>query len=657
MANAVLLTVALTLTWGTPAADDAFVGAKRQYAALRANKTKRAQRIYYENLIRSLLAASKQRSARADDCAYFAATIAEDLHAASGVAQDLDQAVELNVEVANRFSRSSLADDALLRAARLLVSRRSDLDGARELLQRARREQPRGDQAAAVAELLSRLPKAASPPAPSPVQAAKEPSDEDRVQDILDRYVATLEDAGVVEDAPSGAVAAAQETEPSSAAGSAPVPDGPPRALRGVKTRAQQTVTQVTIQTAGPVQARAGTVPATAKLPYRYYVDLTPALLGHAGRGLRSVKDARIQGVRAAQYDANTVRVVFDLTSRLPGTATYDVKAGAVVVQLGQPTPPPPSAAVAVAPAPVSAPAPDAVAGLRPATPAPEAPAAAAGTPGSVMVMDGGAALKLADAMPDAGPTLKDVKELAHDLKASAGISLSAQAGLKVKRVVIDAGHGGHDPGAIGRSGAREKDITLRIARKVAQRLRKELGMQVILTRDKDVYLPLEQRTAIANAAHADLFISIHCNSSPNRRIHGVETYHLNITDDKYAIRLAARENRDSEKSIGDLEFILADLAMKSNVDDSARLSRLVQGNVVGELREHYPNIKDLGVKHALFYVLIGAKMPAILVETSFLSNKTEEKRLVSSKYQERLADGVVQGVRSFVEERQALAR
>ena len=181
--------------------------------------------------------------------------------------------------------------------------------------------------------------------------------------------------------------------------------------------------------------------------------------------------------------------------------------------------------------------------------------------------------------------------------------------------------------------------------------------MDVVLTRDRDVFIPLEERTAIANRAHADLFISIHANSNPNRRIYGVETYFLNITDDNYAMRLAGRENRTSQRSISDLQFILADLAMKSNVDDSARLSKMVQANTVNELKDSYSNVKDLGVKHALFYVLIGAKMPAILVETSFISNKVEEQRLSQSKYQDKLADGLVQGVRHFVEERQALAK
>jgi len=203
----------------------------------------------------------------------------------------------------------------------------------------------------------------------------------------------------------------------------------------------------------------------------------------------------------------------------------------------------------------------------------------------------------------------------------------------------------------------KEKDVTLKIAKKVAQRLKKELKMDVILTRDTDVFIPLEERTAIANKAHADLFISIHANSNTNRRVHGVETYYLNITDDSYSMRLAARENKSSQKSINDLQFILADLAMKSNVDDSVRLSKLVQNNVCREVRESYADTKDLGVKHALFYVLIGAKMPAILVETNFISNKTEEQRLTNAKYQDKISDGLVQGVRSFVEERQALAR
>jgi N-acetylmuramoyl-L-alanine amidase len=233
---------------------------------------------------------------------------------------------------------------------------------------------------------------------------------------------------------------------------------------------------------------------------------------------------------------------------------------------------------------------------------------------------------------------------------SSGGMSLSQQVGLQVRTVVIDPGHGGSDPGAIGPTGLQEKDVTLKVAKRVAARLEKELGLNVVLTRDRDKTLSLEERAAIANDARADLFVSVHVNASPNRKAYGIETFYLNTTDDRYAIRLAARENAGSEKSIGDLQFILADLVTKSNVDDSRRLARAVQSGMVAQTGKRYSDVKDLGLKSALFYVLIGVRMPSVLVETSFISNRREEKRLRQDAYLDALADGIVRGVREFTE-------
>lgn len=247
-------------------------------------------------------------------------------------------------------------------------------------------------------------------------------------------------------------------------------------------------------------------------------------------------------------------------------------------------------------------------------------------------------------------------------LKAAAKISrrseltLVEQLGLKVRRVIIDPGHGGHDTGAIGKNGTREKDITLAISQKLADEL-KERGLEVILTRDEDRYVKLEDRAQFANDSRGDLFISVHCNSAVNRKLHGVETYTLNISADRYSIRLAARENSSTEKGISDLQFILADLATKANTGESTRLASQVQKSLVGQLSHDYSNVKDLGTKEALFYVLLGVKMPAILVETSFLSNADEEERLNDEDYQDSVAQSIAQGVEDFLGDRNRLAK
>ena len=224
-----------------------------------------------------------------------------------------------------------------------------------------------------------------------------------------------------------------------------------------------------------------------------------------------------------------------------------------------------------------------------------------------------------------------------------------------LRQVVIDAGHGGKDPGAVGLKGTREKDLTLAIAKRIKAQMATELpGVEVVMTRETDKFLPLKSRTQIANQMEADIFISIHINASVNRRVRGVETYYLNVAHDRYAKRLSARENAMTENDISDLEFILADLMMKSNVDESIRLGKAVQNNVVSSLHKKWPDVRDLGLRHALFYVLLGARMPAILVESSFVSNPKEEKRLRTPEYQDAIAKGVVNGVRRFINEAQA---
>jgi N-acetylmuramoyl-L-alanine amidase len=235
-------------------------------------------------------------------------------------------------------------------------------------------------------------------------------------------------------------------------------------------------------------------------------------------------------------------------------------------------------------------------------------------------------------------------------------LSLAQQLGLKVKRVIIDAGHGGHDTGAIGPTGVREKDVSLAVVLKLKQKL-EALGLEVLLTRDDDTFVALDERTRIANREHGDLFISIHCNAAPSKTLRGIETYTLNTSSNRYSVRLAARENATTERGVNDLQYILADLATKANTGESQRLADRVQRSLIRGLSKDYKGIRDLGTKEALFVVLLGAKMPAILVETSFLSNPEDEQRLASPEYQDSLAENVAEAVEGFLEERNKVAQ
>lgn len=219
----------------------------------------------------------------------------------------------------------------------------------------------------------------------------------------------------------------------------------------------------------------------------------------------------------------------------------------------------------------------------------------------------------------------------------------------KIRRIVVDPGHGGHDPGAVGVDGLKEKDIVLSIALKLARQLKEQLGVDVVMTRSTDVFIPLEERTAIANKVNADLFLSVHANASLNKSASGIETYYLNLAKTDKAARVAARENNTSLEKVGLLQTILFDLMANYKINDSARLADDVQTALHGKLEKKFTGMKNLGVKQGPFYVLVGATMPSILVETAFVSNEHDAKLLTDSDYQEATAAGIIDGVRSYI--------
>jgi N-acetylmuramoyl-L-alanine amidase len=229
--------------------------------------------------------------------------------------------------------------------------------------------------------------------------------------------------------------------------------------------------------------------------------------------------------------------------------------------------------------------------------------------------------------------------------------ALARQLALGVRRIAVDPGHGGKDFGAPGFiPGVHEKDVVLAISKRVVAKIRDDLGIEAILTRTGDRYLTLEERTAFANTRHADLFVSIHTNASRDPRAYGIETYFLNLATDDESIRVAAMENATSTKNISDLHSILNDLLKNAKINESRHLAELVQDSLIANMSHRgYDRIKDKGVKQAPFYVLIGARMPSILVETAFISNREECRRLVTSAYQNHLADSIVEGLRTYI--------
>jgi N-acetylmuramoyl-L-alanine amidase len=258
--------------------------------------------------------------------------------------------------------------------------------------------------------------------------------------------------------------------------------------------------------------------------------------------------------------------------------------------------------------------------------------------------------------------TMEDFSAFILDDPTKLVIDVNARKEEKIavtrRIVVLDPGHGGHDPGAIGKKGLQEKDVVLDIALKVREILSKEPNLEVILTRDKDVFIPLEERSLIALKHKADLFVSVHANASPNRTARGIETYLQNWTNEEEAIRVAARENYISVKRMreklaqyknDDLGKILSDLNRDYKRDESIALANYVQNSLYSDVAKVHKKTANLGIKKAMFFVLMGASMPpSILAEVSFISNPEEEELLSSDSYRTVIARSIASGIKTY---------
>lgn len=220
-------------------------------------------------------------------------------------------------------------------------------------------------------------------------------------------------------------------------------------------------------------------------------------------------------------------------------------------------------------------------------------------------------------------------------------------------KLVLDPGHGGEDPGAIGPTGLKEKDVVLRISTKLRDKVKKDLGWDVVMTREDDRFIRLEDRTAIATTEEGSLFVSIHANACKDRSIRGIESFVIGTTTNKDALRLAAKENNISPRQVSDLQVILTDLKLNdpTKVIPSRQLADCVQLSLINSLRKRYGQAKDLGVKPAPFIVLVGAEMPSTLIEVSFISNRDEERMLRDQRYLDAITDAIVDGLKRYAQD------
>ncbi len=232
---------------------------------------------------------------------------------------------------------------------------------------------------------------------------------------------------------------------------------------------------------------------------------------------------------------------------------------------------------------------------------------------------------------------------------AKSGYSLVRQLGLGIERIIIDPGHGGTDPGCIGASGLQEKKVVLDVCQRLKNLLSHHNSWQVVLTRESDILIPVENRTVIANQKQGDIFISIHANANPSKKRSGVETFYLNFSQDLSVNTIAARENATSQKNISQMKDIIKKIVQNSKIVESKELAEKIQKNLVKTLAQKYKSVKDLGVKGGPFWVLIGGNMPSVLVEISHLSNPQEEARLKTASYRQLIAQGIYQGILDYI--------
>jgi N-acetylmuramoyl-L-alanine amidase len=398
------------------------------------------------------------------------------------------------------------------------------------------------------------------------------------------------------------------------------------------------------------------------------------------------IDDRMVQRIRIAETHPGVTRVVLDLagsveatTSQLTGPdrlmievrsskgGTAPAEKPAVVPTPPTATEPLPMTAKAEAPKPDSPLVPNPQA--KPPVKAEVEPEPAAAEPGNAQlakvepekavpvseppkVMSDPAELPFPPSTSSSMPARPGESEVGKAARHTAGgeTSLVRALGLKVSRVVIDPGHGGHDAGTQGAKGLLEKDLVLDVAKRVGKLIEDRMGSEVIYTRTDDTFVPLEGRTALANEKRADLFLSIHANSSPMTKIAGVETYYLNFTDVKDALDVASRENASSQKSIFELRDIIQKITLHDKAEESKEFAGRLQTSMYAFSAKNFPNSKNRGVKKAPFIVLIGATMPSVLAEVGFLSNAHEESLLKRSDYRQRLAEALYRGLSRYAD-------
>lgn len=544
--------------------DGEYQSARNAYVALTKDTNKQQYRHHWDKVLHKLQRFAERYPShnKAPSAYYLLGKACSGLHSVSLAKQDAQRAVHFFNILSTRYTKSSLADDALYLQAEIEYSTLNNPDNARQCCELILHQYPQGDRTKKARLLMKKLP--------TPLRK-------------------------------TFAVEAVEQTQRSL-----------PTQVTGIRHWTDNNHTRVVIELNHQTQFKVNTLPPSQNdnSSARLYLDLLGATKASSLANSYPVNQGVVKKIRVG-INRKSIRVVCDL-SELTRYAVLELQN-------------PPRIVIDIA-------------------------------------REKGAVLTTNQPQLESTPQVgqQDITTVLSQVPESQPMRIHlpdvATKSKGTLRIVVDAGHGGKDPGAVGPNRLYEKDVVLKLAKKLASRLRSSLGCEVLLTRDRDVYIPLRQRTAYANEVDADLFISIHANASINKKIFGIETFYLNFSKNDKAIAVAARENGMSIKEMGDLELILFDMMANAKINESSRLATEIQTSLISSLSRRYSDVKDMGVRQGPFHVLLGATMPSVLVEVAFISNKMEAKRLNSSVYRDRAAEAIVTGVKKYLRSQNLLA-
>ncbi len=564
------------------------------------------------------------------------------------------------------YPTSRYCQDAYLRSGKLQKDQLGDLAGATKTYDAFLKQFPRSphkrEAQEARAELALLQNSAPAETAPRSVIARSAGSDVERPETSSKRL--TPRDSGRDAERESAKASPAEEEKQIASVNAAEkavaptIANGRAPQIRKISAKSLQNSTRVTIDLDGAVQYVSGRIAN----PDRIYFDLHAAkltpLLAHSKI---KIDGTILSAVRVAQNPSGIVRVVLDVNGVTDYSASLVNNPSRLVIDLyssGEAV----QTAKAGDGAGVTAASPENVAAAieRPAAKTQPIPASSTKTAkaetsdaGNAMAMpQPKSKLGLANVGKSASGKPELVQPASRPQPTRDGQSTLTRAlGLKIGRIVIDAGHGGHDTGTIGPTGLMEKDLCLDVALRLGKIIQQRLpGADVVFTRSDDTFIPLEERTHIANEAKADMFISIHANSSQDVGARGIETYYLNLRGSAEAMEVAARENATDDQGIHELQDLVKQIARTEKIDESKEFAEDVQDSLSKRIQKSARTVKNRGVRKAPFVVLIGADMPSILTEISFLSNPADEKMLKQPEHRQRVAEGIYQGVASYLQ-------